>query len=431
MNGANPGFRIELPDGRRYMMKADTGPETERATGATAIATRIYHAAGWWAACDSVVYMRPSIFRLKEGLRVTDNTGVTRTFDRAALDILLSRAARRGDLVRLAASEWLPGRTIGPFTYDGTRDDDPNDVIAHEDRRDLRGARLIAAWLNHFDSREQNSMAVWLAEDKDHPESSPGHVRHYYIDLGDCFGSEWALDGISRRLGHSYYFDFGDVLTDFVSFGLWVRPWDRAARQRKQFGYFSSRSFDPEEWKGGYANPAFERMNERDGAWAARIIARFTDEHIAAAVAVGDFTDPEDSAYLTRTLIERRDIILRRYLGQLSPVTDVVATGDELCAVDLARRSNLWPAASFRYGAAVAAAGKVRARPAVRVEPEGKLCVPLPRIAGDGGPADGDRSRYHIVNITNGLVPGRLEAHLYDLGPSRGHKLVAVQRPRP
>ena len=89
---------------------------------------------------------------------MTDNTGVTRPFDQAALDKLLDNAAHRGKLVRMSASRWLPGRAIGPFRYEGVRADDPNDVVPHEDRRELRGGRLLAAWLNHFDAREQNSM---------------------------------------------------------------------------------------------------------------------------------------------------------------------------------------------------------------------------------------------------------------------------------
>jgi hypothetical protein len=408
MNGANPGFRVRLPDGRRYMLKGDIAGDPERATGATTIATRLYHAAGWWAACDSVVYVRPSLFTLKPGLTVTDNTGVTRAFDRAALAQLLANASRRGDLVRMSASEWLPGRTLGPFTYDGVRKDDPNDVVRHEDRRDLRGARLIAAWLNHFDSREQNSMSVWLAADPNEPDGSPGHVRHYYLDLGDCFGSRWALDGISRRLGHSHYLDFGHVLADFLTLGLIVRPWDRTRIDPAgaMFGYFGAEPFEPEKWKPGYPNPAFERMTEADGAWAARILARFTDEHIAAAVAAGDFTERRHSAYLARVLASRRDDIARRYLSRLSPVTDVTVEGDELCALDLARRSGLWPEERFRYAAETGAAPL-----AVRAEAGGRLCLRLP-------PEDG----YRVVTIANGQAPGRLRAHV------AAGKLVGLER---
>ncbi len=435
MNGANPGFRVALPDGRRYMLKADEPGEAERATGATAIATRLYWSAGWWVPCDSVVYVKPSIFSLRPGLTVTDNTGVTKPFDLDHLLKLLEGANHRGELVRLSASRWLTGRALGPFKYEGTKADDPNDVIPHEHRRDLRGARVIAAWLNHFDSREQNSMNIWLAADAKDSDSSPGLVRHYYLDLGDCFGSQWDWDEMSRRLGYAYYFDFGFFFADWLTFGLVQRPWDRARRTQDGwiFGYFSA-DLDPDDWHGGYPNPAFNHMTERDAAWGARILARFTDDHVAKAIEVGEYTDPRHVAYLNRTLRDRRDTILRRYFSVLSPVTDLRVGGNEVCGVDLARRTKVFPDFQFHYSAGAEAGADRRplpARPAVRTGEGGEVCVALPRIAGDGGPAPDDASRYLVVSLVNGQGSGRLTMHLYDLGPEKGYRLVGLERQNP
>ncbi len=417
-NGANPGFRVKLPDGHRYMLKLDTAVEPERATGATAIASRLYHAAGWWTACDTVVYVRPSQLQLVPGLTITDNHGVTRSLDEKLLEELLAGASRRDGKIRFAASSWLPGRILGPFTYAGTADDEPGDIIPHEDRRDLRGARLIAAWLNHFDSREQNSMRTWIAAN----DTAPGHVIHWYMDLGDCFGSLWDNPEIARRMGHAYYLDFSYLVSDFVTFGFVERPWGRAqfSDGGEIFGYYNARDFEPEKWKGGYPNPAFERMTEADGAWAARILSRFTDEIVAEAVAVGDFTDPRHSAYLTRQLILRRDAISRRYFANLSPLADVRVEGPKLCATDLARRSGVFAETSFAYSA-----GGRR----VAVGPAGSVCVELGHSAPDGGPADDAEERYRTIDIQNGQAPGVLRAHLYDLGPRRGFVLVGIERP--
>ena len=432
-NGANPGFRVKVEGVGKFMLKADPADQPERATGATSIAARLYHAAGWFAPCDSVVYLRPSILKLKPGLKFADNSGVERVFDQKALDRVLGIASKRGPLVRMVASRWLPGRTLGPFRYEGTREDDPNDVIDHQDRRDLRGARVIAAWLNHFDSREQNSMDTWMSANPDEPDSSPGHIQHWYIDLGDCFGSEWPLDGISRRLGHAYYLDFGYVASDLVTLGLVPRPWDRAKRSPdgKIFGYFHSRDFDPEDWKGGYPNPTFGRMQESDGAWAARTIARFTPELIEAAVRAGDFTAPEHTQFLIKHLRIRQHAILKRYFENLSPITDVKASGAELCGLDLARWSNAWPSKDFRYSARMYAGERFERRTAVaaRPSPDGTVCVTLPHVSDDGGARDDAPARYTVVDIANGQAPGPLRAHLYDLGPKRGFKLVGLERP--
>jgi hypothetical protein len=429
LNGANPGFRVRLPDGRRYMLKSDLANEPERATGATAIGARVYHAAGFWAACDTVIYLRPGILRLLPGLTVTDNSGTTRAFDQAALDSLLAAASRRGDRLRVAASRWLPGRTLGPFTYAGRRDDDPADVIAHEDRRDLRGARLLAAWLSHFDAREQNTLTTWMADDPGAPDSSPGKLLHYYIDFGDCFGSWWKWDDLWRRIGHAYYLDIGYLLADFVTLGLIERPWERARLvDGGIFGYYSARDFDPEAWVAGYPNPAFDRMTERDGAWMARIIARFTDERIAALVAVADFTDPAQTAYLAQHMRARRDLILRRYFARLPPIADLGVEGDALCGLDLARQAGLFPADRFRYRARLRAGPGLTERPAAaRPLADGRVCVDLPRVAPAGAGA-GDPARYLIVELENGQARGRLHAHLYDQGAERGFALAGIER---
>jgi hypothetical protein len=430
-NGANPGFRVKSND-VKYMMKTDES-QGERATAATAIASRFYFAAGWWAPCDSVVYFRRSLLKLKPGLTIKANTGPPKVFDEALLTSLLEKTSHRGDRFRATASRWLPGKALGPFTYEGRRSDDPSDVIPHEDRRDLRGARVLSAWLNHFDSREQNTMSTW--ENPDPKVPSRGSLRHWYIDMGDCFGSEWTVDGFSRRHGYTYILDFRYILEDLFTFGIPKRPWDDDTKKTtgaEDFGYFTSKHFDPDGWKGEYPNPAFQNLQEGDGAWAARIIARFTPAHVMAAISAGDLTNPVHTKFLFDTLMSRQKTILRRYFSQLSPVTDVSIEGDSLCAVDLARKTQTFDSASFRYAAKVVrgAGDGASEQPAIVEQNDGRLCFPLPSRAADEGAPDDDKSRYVVVKLTNGAAPGRLVLHLYDLGPKRGLRLVGIERPQ-
>jgi hypothetical protein len=424
-DGANPGFRVKIPGLGKFMLKSDDRNEPDRATGATAIATRLYHAAGYFAPCDSVVYFRPSLLHLTPGLVATDNWGTTRTFDQAALDRVLAQASYRGGLVRMVASQWLPGKSLGPFRYSGTRADDPNDVVPHEDRRELRGARLIAAWLNHFDSREQNTMDVFLSP-KPKNARVPGVVRHYILDLGDCFGSRWAWDAVSRRLGFTYFLDIPYLTEDFVTLGTIERPWERARRDGGIFGYFSARDFDPDLWRGEYPNPAFARMTEEDGAWMARILARFTDSLVAAAVRVGQY-DADSTAYLTRTLIARRDVILRRYLGRLSPLADVTVEGDQLHAVDLAARARVAGEVSRSYDARLTAAGTTRTL-RVTTGPGGEVTLHLVHSSAAAGASD-DPSRYVVVDVAGSTASGPLRVNLYDLGLRGGFRLAGLERP--
>lgn len=428
-NGANVGFRVNIPGLGKFMLKADSKEEPDRATGATAIASRVYYAFGYYAACDTVVYFRPSLLKLNPGLEVTNNQGVTKPFDQAALDRILEGASHRDGLVRMVASSWLPGKPIGPYTYDGMRSDDPNDVIAHEDRRELRGGRLVSAWLNHFDSREQNTLDVFVPADPERKDG-PGHVVHYIIDMGDCFGSVWTADAMSRRLGSAYMLDVPYVAEDFLTLGAIERPWERAERTGGIFNYFSARDFDPELWRGEYPNPAYGRMTEGDGAWAARIIARFDDELVKAFVGVGKY-DPESTRYLTETLIQRRDLILRRYLSRLSPLSDVRIEGDRLLALDLARKTRVVPNESLSARARVYRGAELSdTGPApVQVALDATFTVQLSHAARDGGERDDDPSRYAVVDVFNGYAKGPLRVHLYDLGPKRGFRRVGIERP--
>jgi hypothetical protein len=428
-NGANPGFRVNIKGLGKFMLKTDPETEPDRATGATAIASRIYHAVGYYSACDTVVYFRPSLLKLKPGLTVTNNEGVTSPFDQARLDKILKQASHRDGLVRMVASAWLPGQPIGPYRYEGTRDDDPNDVIPHEDRRDVRGARLVAAWLNHFDSREQNTMDVFLPLDKD-KKDGPGFVRHYIIDMGDCFGSQWTVDGISRRLGSSYVFDAGHVAEDFLSLGIQRRPWEKAQLTGGIFGYFSARDFEPEGWRGEYPNPAFMRMTEQDGAWMARILADFGDDLLTAAVRVGMY-DTVSERYLTETLIARRRAILRRYFGKVSPIARVVANTAGVCGVDLARLSQTVPNEGLSFRAYVYRGPGLEAAPkaSFRTVRPPAVCVDLAHAAIPDSVPQNDPQRYVVVDITNGYAPGPLRVHLYDLGERAGYRLAGIERP--
>jgi hypothetical protein len=428
-NGSSPGFRVRVPGKGKYMLKSDE-PVPERPSAASAIGAAAYYAAGFNFTCEQVIYVKRSALKLTPGLTVTDNTERTRPFDQAALDRVLEGTTKKGDLLRFQASAWLEGRTIGPFRYEGTRADDPNDTIPHEDRRELRGGRLLAAWLDHFDAREQNSMDVWVAAHPESgPDSSPGYVRHYYLDTSDTLGSEWAWDGISRRLGHSYVLDWGDIGLDFVTLGLQSRPWDRAQRVPgfEMFGYFSTRDFSPEGWVNEYPNPAFSRMTERDGAWMARILAGFTPELIRTLARMGRFSDPRYADYVAGVLEGRLDAILARYLLRLSPLANIhVEAGDRLCAEDRAEARALRPADQFQYRARIGGRWLEVTRPGA-----GRVCAILPHVGGDGGPPDDAPERYLTVRLEDGVARGPLLAHLYDLGPTRGYRLAGCERPEP
>ena len=429
-NGSTLGFRIDVKGKGKYMLKADDKGKPDRASAASVIGAAIYHAIGFNTSCEQIVELRKAQLELTPDLKVIDNDGVSHPFDEPALDkVIESTTHVRGDLVRMQASKWLTGLTIGPFRYVGTRPDDPNDVIDHADRRELRGSRVLSAWLDHWDAREQNSMDVWIATDPKDKRSSPGYVLHYVLDTSDTFGGDVSVADMSRRLGYSYEFDVGDIARSLVTFGAEERPWDHARPEpgREKFGFYRATDFDPAGWKPMYPNPAFLRMTERDAAWMARLIARFSIADIRRFVELGRWGDPTDADYLARILIERQRRILVRYLGKLSPLADVrAAQADRICATDLARLRAIAPAAAFRYTVVERGGGKTLA-----LEPElgddGAVCF-RPRPMVTGSPPDGDPARIVTFEVGNGTGAGPLVIHTYELG-ARGVRVVGLTRP--
>ncbi|MGD0676400.1 MAG: hypothetical protein ABSC94_13355 [Polyangiaceae bacterium] len=429
-SGSTPGFRISVPGKGKYLVKVEALGLPERQVAASVIGEAVYYAAGYNASCEQALLVRPSIFKLKGGLvAAKGNFGDEYPFDRKALDELFAKSNKHAGLLRISASAWVPGYIMGQFRYEGVRKDDPNDVVPHQDRRELRGARLLTAWIDHFDSREGNSLDSWVADAKGAaPDSSPGHVVHLQIGTSAALGSEWDWDSLSRRLGYSYIVDWGDMATDFVTLGAETHVWERVQRTpgREIFGYFNVADFDPERWKNEYPNPAFSRMTERDAAWMARILVRFTPAMIRTLAEMAQFADPGNTDYLESVLDGRLAKILDRYLTRLSPVTDVHVEGrGRLCAVDLAEWRRPGNADRFRYSAKFVGGAWLP----VDRRPAAQFCVTLPHVARDGGVPDDAAERYVRVRVEDGVAKGPLVAHLYDLGPARGYFLAGLERP--
>jgi len=410
VDGANPGFLIRTAGGTRYLLKFDDAKQPERATGADVVGSKLYHAAGYHVPCNEVVlFSREQLVAPAPGAKAS---GKPITEARVTEVLGLAPALPDGRY-RAIASELLSGKVVGPWNYSGVRADDYNDVVAHEDRREIRGSRLLAAWLNHFDARAQNTLGMWIKAKGD-----KGYIEHYIIDWGDTLGSQWDWDAITRRLGHTYVLDFGAMGADFVTFGAVERPWDRAqlGPGGATLGYFTDRDFDPEAWKMEYPNAAFQAMTERDGAWAARSIARMDDAVLAAVVDKARFSDPVVSAELLRVLIARRDKVLDRYLSRVSSLTEprLVAppSAPRLCLTDIAPKADL-----ARASADAHAAGEAPKTRLPILVSGAEVCLEIPATA----------ARYLVVDVRES--PERPPARVHLVREQGAWLVVGLERP--
>ena len=68
-SGSTPGFRVTIPGKGKFMLKAeDKSNAPERQAASSVIGAAVFHAAGYYAACEQIVYVRPGLFTLKPGL---------------------------------------------------------------------------------------------------------------------------------------------------------------------------------------------------------------------------------------------------------------------------------------------------------------------------------------------------------------------------
>jgi hypothetical protein len=318
--GRQAGFRAvraDDPDGDLFQIEFDPPGNPEMATGAEIIGTAIYHAIGYNVVDTYLIDLDPARLTIADSASITIG-GSTRRFTRADLAAVLRRAARRPDgRYRATASRFAEGRNLGPFRYYGTRPDDPNDIYPHEHRRELRANRVFAAWLNHDDSRAVNSLDMLVGSE------GRRSVKHYMFDFGSILGS-----GTNEQdhpwVGHEYIVQGREAWLTLASLGLWRRPFIgvSARDDMPAAGNFTADGFDAASWRPHYPNASFDNLQPEDAFWAARIVAAFTPEVLAAIVAKAEFSDPNVVDYMTGTLVRRRELVLRSWLDAVLPIVD-------------------------------------------------------------------------------------------------------------
>lgn len=400
-NGVNPGFIFKASDGRRYVLKTDGLDQPERPTGADTIGARLYYAAGYHSACTSVVYFHPSILRIDDEA-TSEEGGDEVPFQQRHIDAVVAVAARGpGGTVRASVSEFLPGIPIGPFSYRGTLDGDPNDVIAHQHRRELRANYLMVALMSHFDCREQNTLNIWR-------ETGPGlgYVEHHMLDWGDSFGSIFDPREIARKLGYSHYFDIPQAAANLLTLGAIHRPWEGRYDEHPLFGLYDVEHFDADGWRPAYPNPALAEMTERDAHWMARKLAEIGPAHIRAMVREGKFSDPRVENRLYTTIVGRREKLLERYLLTWTPISRPRAEGRDICFDDMATVGGITAPLLRPMTHEVTLDGRPLR---VRVGTDSSVCATLP----SGGDEYKVLSvRGHISDEVGFLPP--VEIHLWD-----------------
>ena len=243
--------------GRIYLFKLDDEQYPELATSATIIGQRILWAAG---------YNVPPVFLVD-----IEGTGDPHFDGRRATATLYLENAR------------------GHFHFDWFRY-----------RRELRGLRLVSAWINDVDRVDTNTLVV----------EEDGRAIYYLIDFDSCLGAWQGRPKESWR-GWRYQWDIAWTFARLLTLGLaHPEPQPRQAVVSPALGRFAADDFDPLAWRPQVPNSAFEHMDAADRRWIVAKIAQLGRPQIERIVAEARLSNPADGRYLVEALLGRRARIL-------------------------------------------------------------------------------------------------------------------------
>ena len=321
--GASPGFTIRDAAGELWFVSFDAKGHPEAATAAIMVANKIFWALGYWQVENHLVTVRRDLLDIASSASFTPPSGKERPMQSRDLDEIFVRSHPSADgSYRGVAARGLPGRVVGSFRYHGTRPDDPNDVVPHEHRRELRALKVFGAWTNLVDMKAGNTLDAVITT------NGRGAVRHYLQDVGSTFGTG-AAGPRDYDEGWEYLVELDRVRTRFFRMGLPLEPWHTAAYAKNvAVGRFEGEAFDPAAWRPRVPPAALLHARADDTFWAARRVAAFSDDLIRAMARAGGYSHPEDERLLADVLIQRRDKIARHYLNAINPLVGFALSAD-------------------------------------------------------------------------------------------------------
>lgn len=169
-----------------------------------------------------------------------------------------------------------PTQSIGSWEFGG---------LGHENRRELRGLGLLAAWLSWFDSRTDNNR---LRIERD---SDGKHLEYFISDLGGGMGA-----------GSGWFSPHGENPNDLT--------WTFTAPEIVRGPGRMTTPFRIEHFTPSVPTPSFAAMTVDDARWMARLIGQLTENQLRSALIGAGYDNAEAMLYLEK-LISRRDRMIR------------------------------------------------------------------------------------------------------------------------
>ena len=332
--GFYPGLLVADSKGQLYLLRFDPVGYEGLATGAEMVTSRLFYALGYHIPENYIVkFERGQLVANPEGQAVS-SSGRPRALVATDIDLFLRGVpVGPGQTYRAVATRLPEGRgsLVGPFQVWGTRRDDPNDIVPHEHRRDLRGLSVFEAWVNNANARAVGTQDILTTI------GGVTRIRHYLIDFTRSLGS--GVQGgpkVSWEGNEPVLPKLGQIGRNIAGMGIATPSWMKAKYpDLREVGAFEANTFDPAEWTTNHSIAPFANRLPDDAYWAAKQVMAFSDDDIRAIVQTGQYSK-EAEDWITAALIERRNRIGRTFFAGVLPLDRFRVTANGLEFDDLA-----------------------------------------------------------------------------------------------
>ena len=315
--GDRPGILVADANDVLYFLRFDPKNHLELNTGASLIGPKFYYAAGYNVLESYLVYFEPEQLVIHPGAEQISSFGQLRDLIPEDIDAFLKLVGRDRERGYRAVATRLPRREVlGNWQFYATRSDDPNDIVPHEHRRDLRGMWALHAWVNNFDFSPAQTASALVSDGPGQPQ----YIRRYVIDFFKTLGAG-ARGPKEARDGNEYRFELTQALRNVGSMGVVTPAWAKESYPRvRGVGRFGGRVFDADAWTADTHFVTWANRLPDDMYWGAKLVMSFTDEEIGAIVDTAGYSDQRATQWIANALIERRDEIGRDFFSHVLPL---------------------------------------------------------------------------------------------------------------
>lgn len=306
--------------GNLYTLSLDAPGRAEITTAISLISNHIVGLAGYNVPQSAIAYVRKANLTLAKDAVQYNVLGKSRSATPKDLEEVLAEAGQaKSTTIRVLITKRPEGLFLGPFSFSGTKSSDSNDIIPHEHRRELRGFRIIASFVDYTTAIESHTADFFIET-----HGFDGYTKHYICNIESMsYEANRAASELARVYGDEINLMRTEDPTEILEAA-------NKARQKKtdKIMLVSSENFNPAAWHPTFENEAFSNLTYRDAIWGTKIVQRFSDKLIEAIVAEAKLSNPKLVLTITNLLKQRRNKIVEVWFSKLPPLDQFELTSN-------------------------------------------------------------------------------------------------------